>query len=135
MTTDVTPWQNVGEPTAGFFASDSDLPPGLPYEQVVALRSLELAERAEEQRRQEELAERRDVYNVARRETTLSRRHQASGLPGPSPRRPTARATIGLTSSNQPTCPTSPRRHRRKRDTLVCAAVGATTSSALVLKD
>jgi hypothetical protein len=26
MTTDVTPWQNVGEPTAGFFASDSDLP-------------------------------------------------------------------------------------------------------------
>jgi hypothetical protein len=57
MTTDVTPWQNVGEPTAGFFASDSDLPPGLPYEQVVALRSLELAERAEEQRRQEELAD------------------------------------------------------------------------------
>jgi hypothetical protein len=71
------PWQQVGErrPLAGFIDSDF---PGLPYEQAVALRSLELAERREEQARQEQLAERRE----ASLNRAIMEAHRRAGIAG-----------------------------------------------------
>ena len=78
-TTD-TPWAAVGEPTAGFFYAAGDDLPGLPYAQRMALRSLEAAERLEERRRQEQLAEHHEqAYNRAVAES-ISRAH-AAGKP------------------------------------------------------
>jgi hypothetical protein len=78
-TTDVQPWVHIGEPgpPAGFFAGDL---PGLPPEQAHALRSLELAERAEQREREERLAEHQEQsYNRCVAEA-ISRAH-AAGKP------------------------------------------------------
>jgi hypothetical protein len=88
MTTE--PWAYVGDPQpafppAGFI--DGDMP-GLPYEQAMALRSLEAAERAEERKRAERLAERREAAeNIAFAEA--ARRAHLVGQPW-DPSRPLA---------------------------------------------
>jgi hypothetical protein len=65
---------HVGEPTAGFFYDDTDLP-GLPYEQAMALRSLAAAERLEEARHQEELAERMEASRNRAIAESIQRAH------------------------------------------------------------
>jgi hypothetical protein len=77
MTTE--PWVQIGEPrpafpVAGFFAGPDDLP-GLPPDQLAAIRSLDLAERAEEQRHREELAERREMAENRALAESASRSH------------------------------------------------------------
>jgi hypothetical protein len=76
-TDDSRVWAHLGEPRrpiAGFIASDADWP-GLPADQVAAIRSLEFAERAEERARAERVAEHREAaYNRMVAES-ISRAH------------------------------------------------------------
>jgi hypothetical protein len=78
MTTDVTPWQHVGDPAppAGFYAGPDDLL-HLPPEQRAMIRSLELAEKAEERERQERLAERMEQSHNRAVAESISRAHAA----------------------------------------------------------
>jgi hypothetical protein len=80
MTTNAAaPWAHVGEPAQPLAGFGWDLP-GLPPEQAAMLRSLELAERAEERERQERVAERREQSYNAMVAESISRAH-AHGRP------------------------------------------------------
>jgi hypothetical protein len=81
MTTDVTPWQHVGDPAppvdpallAGFGWEHLNLPD----DQRAMLRSLELAEKAEQREREERLAERMEQSHNRAVAESISRAHAA----------------------------------------------------------
>jgi hypothetical protein len=81
MTTQIEPWISVGDPRplAGFYGGPDDLP-GLPADQVAAIRNMEQAERAEERERQERLAERMEQSHNRAVAEAIARAH-ASGEP------------------------------------------------------
>jgi hypothetical protein len=68
------PWL-AAEPTAGFIADVADAHPGLPPMTVVALHHAEAEERAAEQRRHDELEERREQPHNRAIAESISRSH------------------------------------------------------------
>jgi exonuclease VII large subunit len=82
MASNAAPWVQIGDgPPAGFF--DADLP-GLAPDQAAAIRSLELAEKAEERERQERLAERMEQSHNRAIMEAIQRAHAAGEAWNPS---------------------------------------------------